>query len=441
MVMMKKIGIFRNFSTIVKERVPLSVVTHFFVYAAGKFFISGISCIMAPLMMVLLTPAEYGLVSLLHGSNNVVIACLGLGLPQVLMVNYFQVSGGDRGYIVNSVLCAYCMISVPLMSLVMLYPRYVQQHLFLTGQYSSLVYAVILICFLSFFNDIMLQILQYNRAIFWYSVIQILVGVLTALFNIFVLMYCRAGVAGVVWVEFALVLAVFLVGIYLYCVSGYYKMFNLPFVLKTSWEFLVLGIPFLPGLMSGWLLALMNRWMLAYYMGLDSVGIYSVADAGGLLIYRLILYPLQGSYGPFLFDSYSNNARDIRATEQSNHMVMGLVILGMVATSIIGYVAFGQLAYVLVPEVYKRSVDCILGILLGYAFLIGAYFVSNFLQFQRRRAIFALALCSAVIMNGALNAMCIPQYGLQGCVCSMMIGCGTYFFVLWSYNWWLLRTL
>lgn len=439
--MEKKIRVLKNFNAAVKERLPLSVVAHFFVYAAGKILISGVSCIMAPLMMMLLSPAEYGLVALLHGSNNVVIAGLSLGLPQALMVYYFQAQPRDRGDVVNSVLCTYCMVSIPIVCLIMVYPRYIQQYLFLTGHYSSLVYAVVLIWFFSFFSDITLQLLQFHRAAFWVTTIQVGVSVMTALLNIFFLAYWHAGIASVVWVQFSLVMAVFFVAIYLYCKSGYYKALNLSFAVKKAWNLLKLGIPFLPGFMSGWLLAVLNRWMLAYYMGLDSVGIYSIADAGGLLIYRLVLHPLQGAYGPSLFDAYGDHEKDIRKTEKSNHSVMGLVLIGMVAASVVGYVVFKPFIYMIIPVAYMKSVDCILGILLGYTFLIGAYFVSNFLQFQKKRAIFAVALCVAVLINITLNCVFIPHYGILGCVCAMAVGCGTYFLVLWLYNCLLLRML
>lgn len=439
--MEKKNRALKNFNASVKERLPLSVVAHFFVYAAGKILMSGISCIMAPLMMVLLSPAEYGLVSLLHGSNNVVIACLSLGLPQALMVHYFQVSYKDRGSVVNSVLCTYCMVSIPIVCLIMVYPYYVQHYLFLTGQYSSLVYAVVLIWFFSFFNDIMLQLLQYHRAAFWFTTIQVFVSVMTALLNILFLAYFHAGVVSVVWVQFVLVMVIFFVALFLYFKSGYYKALNMSFVVKKARELLELGIPFLPGFMSGWLLAVLNRWMLAHYMGLDSVGIYSIADAGGLLIYRLILHPLQGAYGPSLFDAYGDHGKDIRKTEKSNHSVMVLVLMGMVVASVGGYALFKPLIYMIIPVAYMKSVDCILGILLGYTFLIGAYFVSNFLQFQKKRAIFAVSLCVAVLINIALNCVFIPHYGILGCVCAMAVGCGTYFLVLWLYNCLLLRML
>jgi O-antigen/teichoic acid export membrane protein len=439
--MEKKTRALKNFNAEVKERLSVSVVAHFFVYVAGKILMSGISCIMAPLMMILLSPAEYGLVSLLHGSNNVVIACLSLGLPQALTVHYFQASRNDRGAVINSVLCTYCMVSIPIVCLIMVYPWYVQHYLFLTGHYSSLVYAVVLIWFFSFFNDIMLQLLQYHRAAFWFTAIQVFVSVVTALLNILLLAYYHAGVVSVVLVQFALVMVVFCVAVYLYVKSGYYKALNLSFAVHKARELLELGVPFLPGLMSGWLLAVLNRWMLAYYMGLDSAGIYSIADAGGLLIYRLILHPLQGAYGPSLFDAYGDNAKDIRKTEKSNHSVMVLVLVGMGIASVLGYVLFKPLVYMLIPVAYMKSVDCILGILLGYTFLIGAYFVSNFLQFKKKRAIFAAALCIAVLINSVLNCVLIPCYGILGCVCSMAVGCCTYFLVLLMYNCLLLRML
>ena len=86
----------REINAAVKERLPTAVMARFFVYAAGKIAIGGIALIMAPIMMVLLSPAEYGLLSLIHSFNNSAVACIGLGLPQVLMVEYFHTTGIDQ---------------------------------------------------------------------------------------------------------------------------------------------------------------------------------------------------------------------------------------------------------------------------------------------------------------------------------------------------------
>jgi hypothetical protein len=102
------------------------------------------------------------------------------------------------------------MVSIPIVCLIRYIRGMFNNYLFLTGHYSSLVYAVVLIWFFSFFNDIMLQLLQYHRAAFWFTAIQVFVSVVTALLNILLLAYYHAGVVSVVLVQFALVMVVFL---------------------------------------------------------------------------------------------------------------------------------------------------------------------------------------------------------------------------------------
>lgn len=424
----------REINRAVKERLPMSVVSHLFVYTTGKIVMSGISVIMAPVMMVLLSPADYGLLSLIHGFNNVAIACIGLGLPQVLMVEYFHTKGRDRTQVLNSVIFTYGVCSVPLLGLCALYPRFIQEYLFLPAHQSMVVYAILLICLFSFLNDIMFQILQYHRCAIAVTMIQLSVIIVTALLNIICVGYYHYGVVSVVWAQCLTVLAVSGIALFLYCHNGFYKTFNSTDLTKNFAHNLKLGLPFLPNMIVGFLFVALNRWMVAKYAGLEIAGIYAVADAGGQLFYRLVLHPLQGSYGPALLNSYGAQEKNIRDIERSNHHVMGLALTAMISISVAGYFLCKSVFYYIIPVAYAKAVDCVLGVLIGYIFLIGAYFVSNFIQFQKKRWIFSIALIIAAGINIILNIFLIPRYGLSGCVFAMVIGYGTYFGILLWYN-------
>ncbi len=424
----------RELRLAVKERLPLSVVAHFFVYTAGKIVLSSISVIMAPLMMLLLSPADYGLLSLIHSFNNVAIACLGLGLPQVLMVDYFRSSDSDRSLVINNIIGTYLVSAVPLVVLCALYPHFIYQYLFLPMHQSILIYAILLICLFSFFNDIMFQILQYHRYAVTVTTMQLTVALLTALFNVVSVGYFHWGVASIIWIQFFMVFVVFSVGLFLYCNCQLYKTFHCTNLTGRYAHNLKLGIPFLPSMIVGWLFAMLNRWMVAKYAGMEVAGVFAVADAGGQLFYRFIVYPLQGAYGPALLNSYGSSVRPIKEIERSNHRIMVLVLCSLIMVSFIGYFLFRSMLYWIIPVRYEKAVGCILGILVSYIFLIGSYFVSNFIQFQKKCWIFVAALAVAVLINSVLNLLLIPCYGLSGCIGAMAIAYGSYFCILLIYN-------
>jgi O-antigen/teichoic acid export membrane protein len=113
---------------------------------------------------------------------------------------------------------------------------------------------------------------------------------------------------------------------------------------------------------------------------------------------------------------------------------MLIALVALLAVAVFGYTMFRSLFYYIVPSAYAQSVDCLLGVLIGYILLIGAYFVSCVIQFQKKRLIFVVALAVAAGINVLLNMLLIPRYGLSGGISAMATGYATYFAVLLIYN-------
>lgn len=422
-----------------QERMPLEVITNVCVYAGGKILMSGISIVSAPIMMVLLPPKQYGLLSLIHSFNNITIALLSLGLPQVFMVEYFRADECERKQVFNDIMFVYGICTIPLFVGALLFPQIIQSYLFIPGELSNIVYAVSGICFFSFFNDVFLNLLQYQKRAIAVTVTQVMVSALTVCFNILLIGFFHMTIASALWVQGALTVGVFILGINFYIRNHYYPAFNSGRALLKSSYYLKVGLPFLPHTIVAWIFGLLNKWMIAHLAGLELAGILSLADAGGLLLYRFVLHPLQAAYGPALMNSYKSQQNNIHRVETSNHYVMGIVLAILIASLVGGYALISQYMYYIVPAAYAKAIDCVLGVTIGYVWLIGAYFVSNFIQFQKKRMIFVVALLIAMLFNVGLNFYLIPVYGIAGCVWSMMLSYALYFVLLLSYNRYLLN--
>jgi O-antigen/teichoic acid export membrane protein len=425
----------------IKERLSITVISNFFVYAAGKIAMSGISIVMAPIMMILLSPAEYGLLSLIHSFNNIAIAFIGFGLPQVLMIEYFRATEQHRAYALNSIMITFFVCSMPIMCACFLYPSFIRGFLYIPQSASSLVYAVILICFFSFCNDILFQVLQYHYYAVLVTMLQLSMVIGIALINIVSIGYYHCSVAAVVWGECCVNLVLCSIGFFLYVKNRIFAALDRTRIKKQIMHNIKRGIPLLSSVMACWFFGLLNRWMVIRYAGLKEAGILAVADAGGLMVYRLVLHPLQGSYGPALFDSFGKRTADIYMVEKSNQKVMCILLVVLLALIVLSYGMLRSVFYYIVPSAYALAVDCLLGVLIGYIFLIGSYFVSNVIQFQKKRLIFVVALIIAASINVLLNLMFIPSHGLSGCIFAMMVGYGSYFLVLLVYNRFMLRKL
>lgn len=79
-----------------------------------------------------------------------------------------------------------------------------------------------------------------------------------------------------------------LTGLYSFAFSGSYKYLSLSFVFKSHyWEMLKYSLPLIPNGMMFWLMNSMNRPVMEQYLGIDSVGIYALANKFPIILTTL----------------------------------------------------------------------------------------------------------------------------------------------------------
>lgn len=419
----------------VNDHVPLPVIKHFFIYIIGKILTSAISFISAPIMMILLPTGEYGLLSLIHSFNNVTMSCLGLGLVQLLLSEYNKCTTYSHEILINTIVLIYILCIAPIFIIGSLFFRStLADFLFIPQNQQSIVYGILLICFFSFFNDLFYQVLQINGQSIVVTVLQVIVAALMVLSNIILIKFFNYDIQAVVWTQCLSVLAIFTLGCIFYLHNRYYNHFSFFLLLPMAPNLLRMSLPLVPFAFVGWTLALVNRWILTASSGLESTGIYSIADAGGQLMYRMIIHPIQGAYGPYIMNAYASDHAKIAVTEKNNYRIMMLVMFFLLVVVIVGYSFTKPLLYYMVPQRYSGAIDCALWILIGYVFLISSYFLSTFIQFRQKQWIFIVVFAITLLVNTALSLFITPLLGLWGLVYIVAITYSLHFALLALFN-------
>lgn len=424
----------KSLKTTVSGHIPLAVIKHFFIYTVGKILTSAISFVSAPIMMLLLPTHEYGLLSLIHSFNNITMSCLGLGLVQLLLSEYSKCRSCTHEALINTVLFTYTLCAVPLFIMGIFFRSTLADFLFIPQAQQSMVCGILVICFFSFFNDTLYQVLQINGQSMAVTVLQVNVAALMVASNIILIKFFNYDVQIAVWTQCISVLAVFIVACILYLRNHYHNHVSLPLCVRMVPKLLRMSLPLVPFAFVGWALALVNRWTLAAFLGLEATGIYSIADAGGQLMYRMILHPIQASYGPYIMNAYANNVPDIYTTEKNNHRIMYLIMAVLIIAVTVSYIMAKPLLYYIVPARYSRAIDCGLWVLIGYIFLTCSYFVSTFIQFRQKQWIFIVVFAITLFVNTALSFCMIPMFGLWGIVYVVAITYLLHFAILAWFN-------
>lgn len=439
-----------------KNTFKSKLIKNFFIYAFGAILLKGISVIIAPIIMRILTPADYGFLSLATNFIDILFTIIGLGLRQLLTLEYFHYDIIDRKKMVNDILAIYSVLMLPVFFVLFLGQDFINKFIFSNQAYSGLIIFCLLVAFLKFFSEIFYQILQYSGESFKLVSIQIVAALIVFLLNLSFLYFLGWGVFSVIAAQFVSVACVILVAIFFYLRNYYHLHFDLACSLSKSWWYIKRGLPFVPRVLFAWILASSDRWVLVKYGTMADVGIYSVADMFGQLFQVIFILPFTYAYIPYMMEKFATSMRistqagsltsmgcaefekkgkcNNLEIDRRNLIIMVGVMLSLIFLVSVGLIIFRPLICIILPQQYYEALNYIWGLLVGYIFLFGTYFASIYLQFKKCVYFLLFALLVPAVFNVFLNTLLVPKFGISGCVFATIMSYILYFLIIVSYN-------
>ncbi len=423
----------RKLSHLIHTIVNASVIKHFFIYAFGSFFLRAISMILVPLNMRKLAPSDYGTLSLVTAFITIATAIIGLGLRQVLSIEFFHHDIKGKKQLITDILIIYTTLAIPILVITWYIRSLIIRYIFFNTITTAQFLPAMITVFLFFYAELLYQLLQYERKAMQLTIIQIILALISATITLTSLWVFNVGIVGIIWAQtictiIAAILFFFLLS------NHYFLRTKIRHSLAKTYYYIIYGLPFIPGIMFSWVLASADRWVLAYYRSMHEVGIYAIADLFAQLFYTLVLIPWSGSYLPYIMQRYAQNKNNLSAVEQKNRHIMFMSMACTAMGIIIGYVCFQSLFYRLLPTSYHASIPYILILLIGQVFLLGSYFASTLIQFHKKTYFMAFALAIPALGNLLLNLMLTPLFGITGCTVATLISYLIYFMITYLYN-------
>jgi len=414
--------------------VQSSVIKNFFIYSCGSIMLRGMAIFLAPITLHVLTPADYGLFSLVTSFNNIFIACIGLGLRQVFYIEYFHCDDRQRKQMTNTIILLYSLAALPIIGVMLSSTSLINALVFNNNASPSLITLCMFYCFMFFFVELFYQHVQYACKALELTLLQMSVALITLLGTVLFLYYLRWHIYGILLGYILGMLIVIAIAAYHYRKNNYWETFSFARSRKKILPYIILGIPFIPSILFAWMLSSGDKWVLTHYATMHDVGIYAIADAFSQLFYMLILYPMSGSYLPWLFKQFAHNKDNLLPTELYNKKIMYWCMLGMAVAISACYLIFKPVLFWILPHHYHEAIQYIWLILMGNVFLMGTYFSSAIIQFHKKTYFLACALCLPALANVGLNIVLIPHYGIYGCAGATLLAYIGYFLLTLWYN-------
>lgn len=390
-------------------------ITHrknFLIYALGAFFLKGLSFFLIPLYTNLLSPAELGSYDLLRNFGSVIEIIFSLGLLQIIYAEFFENSQESKIKLLSSFLSVYLVISTVLyvtLALVMI----VTGSVVLPGIRFTLIALVLATIYLNFFQVLLITVLKLSYQAVRVSVLQVILGCTNMALNIFLVYHLRVGIDGILYSSFIISV--------ISCAYGtwYYRKQLLNFKIEYNWSqaryFLSNSLPFIPNVLSFWLMNGANRWILLNYSGIHEVGIYSAAARVTTVFEPLLMDPFMSVYLPVVFTSF-------RAGKFSHGFLWRIITMPLVFM-ILGF-GFQLLIGKVVGKDYLDSLVLIVPLALAYSFNLIAQSSGLIMNYKKMVRRMLLCVITGSVVSIAINFILVPKYGAMGSAIGAIAGNG-----------------
>lgn len=384
------------------SRPTAAVARHTFAYATGSIA-GGIS--RAVLLFVIartLDPAEYGVLSLLLATTNLVHLCFELGLVTSLIRFHHATEDEDERRQLRATLFSLMplidlLLAVPLL----LFRDAVSVVLFGTAEYGLLVALAIGIAFFAAQFQLYLGHLRARDRSREFALLMAAKGVISLSVTLY-LVYARGfGVAGFLLGNLAGPAVVAVVGIpRLLARTGRPQGRT-----RERWRrLLAFGLPLVPSALGLWALSYLDGWLLRVRADLDAVGVYSFGSEVCLPI-AVLLMAIHLAWPSFAFARARKEGGPADVAKVFRHLFLVLTFGGLAIA-----VLRREALFLLGADAFERSVDVIPWLAGATVLYAASQAFGTGLQVAGDTRRLPWLVFAAALLNAGLNYVLIPTY-------------------------------
>lgn len=388
------------------------LVKNSLIYGIGSSLQKFITILLLPIYTNVLSTSEYGIISLLSLTGVALNGFLNLGTGNSMGVLFFKSNDFEnRSTIIWSTFLLILINVTAWFFLICFFSEPLSILIFENSEFANLLilssvgYIFMVLC------EPFLSYLRMERNAVQYIFLTVINSLITICISIFLVIYLKLGVLGVV---LALVISQMLLLLY----SIFYMKRNLVFRISTKYfiPLIRIGFPSIFGIFAYLLIDYSDRYMIQRLLGLDMLGIYSVGYGFGMLI----LVPINAfstAWPPF-YMAYIKKQEEAKVIF-SKVIEYYLIIFGFLI--ILLFLFSKPLLSIFTSSDYHSS-WVVVGIVAASYMFRGCYLIFQAgICFAERFDIISLIDFSGAILNIILNYFLISSYGILGAALATLI--------------------
>jgi O-antigen/teichoic acid export membrane protein len=359
--------------------------------------------LMLPILTTYLTISDYGLLSLVEVSILFLAPFITLNINSAINIEYFKSSKTNlKDYISNALILSFLAMCI-IFILLIFSKGTISQSLHLPF---DLILWLPIFAFLRVISSIVLGLYQVSDQPKKFAIFTIFQTLIDLLLSYVLVVFYTHGYIGRLEGIYGTLFISSIVGIYIL-----YKLGYLSNVIhfKYSKNILTYGVPLIPHVLGGVILAMSDRYFLSYFFGNEEVGYYSVAyQISGLML--LVSVAANQAWTPMLFRFLQN----FKENEFTIYRYSIYLSISFLFSGICIYFVSDFIFYLLVDEKFFQAKAYFPYLLIGFIFQSFYYIFTNYLFYEGKTVLLAKLTFFSAIINLILNYILILQYGAIG---------------------------
>ncbi|MFO3729223.1 lipopolysaccharide biosynthesis protein [Butyricimonas muris] len=396
------------------------LIKSFGIYTFAKVINSCIPLFMLPIMTKYLSPADYGIISMITTFAAFVLPFVSVNTDSAIVRKYYDKNENILDYIGTcvSIVIVMCVVFTLIVSV------FANDISRLTQIPNYILYFVPLYCVFTFFKTIVLYSWQVNGEPIKYGLFSIILTAIEigiALFSIICLGLNWQGRA------FSLFTTALLATLFAVIYLRKQQMIRICYNKENAYHAIKYGSGLIPHAIGVSLMVLANRFFITNMVSINETGLYGVATQLASLI-SFITLSFNNAYVPWLFEKLS------LGSDVENKRVVRITYLYYFALAIVIVIAFLLILLIyplFVNDNFNGSIKYIPLLLIGNAFQ-GCYFmVTNYIMYSEKTYLNGLITLVITVISLLANYIFIKMLGGIGAAVAYATTYFLYFVITW----------
>jgi O-antigen/teichoic acid export membrane protein len=394
------------------------------IYSVGTIIIRVSAFILIPFYTHSLSVSDYGLLSALLLTSQIIIPIVDFGVVSSLMrfMKEFDESNSEGDLLGSSILinlfAGFFIIVISGITLGPIFKAFLQIE-------DVFVYAI-LVSTASVMQSLCVNTISYFRARnqgLKFTIFSVAVAIIVSALTILFVVKFGLGIKGVFESQ---IIGYFLLWVIpLKVISGKVKY---EVSKKTLIKLIKFGFPLIFARSGDLIKSTIAIYMLTYFVGLEQVGIFSLATKLTMIVQVILILPFQLSYEPYIYSNIGDPHLSRRISKITTYLLVAFVVVSFSLVFV-----FRGLMGIIAPPAYFSAYYLIFLLMPAQVFRGFTYISQSLLLIKEKSNLTGIVSVVSTVLSIILSYFCIKYYGIMGNIFAINIywlGLGLALFIL-----------